>query len=283
MSLKTQGDVVKGAVLIVVSAAFFSAGGVAVRFLDGSLSPAVMLFWRNCLSSLLVIGWFAGAGLPQFQLRRLKPHLLRAALTHLGLLAYFTALTSIPLADAVLLRATGPLFVPVVAFLVYRHRSSLDVWGGTCIALLGVATLTGAGIGLDWGELIGMVSGLCGGAAAVSMWSMSKDDGSGTQMLWFSLLSVPISIGPLWSGVQIPDVLLWPDLLALAVFTLLSQVFMVMGFAAAPANRVIAWLYASAIFSAVIGYFCFNEPVTATMLLAFSLIIGGSYLSSRTR
>jgi drug/metabolite transporter (DMT)-like permease len=186
------------------------------------------------------------------------------------------ALVKIPLAEAVLLRASGPIFVPLIALLVYRQRSSLNVWAGIGLAFVGMAALTGADLKFHWGEVFGILSGLCGGAAAVSMWSMSKEDGADTQMLWFSLLSVACSVAPLWSGVQIPDVILWPDLIAVAVFTLLSQVFMAMGFVAAPANRVISWAYTSAIFSAAIGFVFFNEPLTAAMLIGFALIVGAA-------
>ncbi|MEQ1716129.1 MAG: DMT family transporter [Hyphomicrobium sp.] len=282
--LKSDGSVRLGSLLIVLSAASFVAGGAAVKALAEELNPIALLFWRNALSMLLVLVWFGVRGFPPLPTRWLAMHFLRSVLTYVGLVAFFVAVTHLPIANAVLLRATNPLFVPILALIVYRRMSDLNVWVGVMTGLIGIILVTApdaASWALSYGNAAGVFSGAMGGAAALAIWALSKEESPQTQIFYFSLISVACATLPLPWFWQLPGRESLPNLLYVALFTTLAQALLAAGCAIAPADKILPWSYTAVVFGAVIGLLWWNEVPTLGTIVGMTLAIGGASLASR--
>src|SRR6185295_8598396 len=100
----------RSAVLVVASSLLFALAGVAVKLAVTDLPKEVVVFFRNLLSLTLLLPWVAVRGLGAVRTRQFPLHLLRAGSTLSALYCYYYAVSRIPLADAVLLQFTGPIF-----------------------------------------------------------------------------------------------------------------------------------------------------------------------------
>ena len=115
-----RGRVLLGSALVASAGLMFALAGMGIKMAEESLSSFEVLFWRNVLSLAILTPWVI----------RYWPHSMRPA--HRGLMAmrgvalvaallcYYHAVSVLPLAEAVLLNFSSPIFVPVLGFLMFR-------------------------------------------------------------------------------------------------------------------------------------------------------------------
>ncbi len=280
--LKSEGNIVQGVGLMLLSALMFALAGVAVKFAVAELSTFSLVFWRNLLSFFLFMLWMYCTGFPDIKTKHMNLHLLRAVFTYATLAAYFYALSRIDFASAVLLQSSGPVFVPVLAFIFFRRLSDRYVWAGVVVAFAGVALLTGADrIGFSSGEISGILAGFFGGCSALTIWAMSGDEPPLRQMFYFSLLTLLIAIVLLPWTWQMPSPVTFIPLIALAICTTLAQYFFSAALAVSPADKVNTWSYASVVIAAVIGYVIWGEYLDAAAILGIVLVVIGAHITTR--
>ena len=112
----------RGAFYMVAAALLFAGVGVCVRILSTSLPNEMVVFFRSFfgLVALLPLAWHRGLG--SLKTRRLGGHLGRGLAGVAAMYCYFYAVAQMPLAEAVLLNYTTPLFVPFIAALWLHER-----------------------------------------------------------------------------------------------------------------------------------------------------------------
>ena len=280
--LKSDGRIVLGAVLVMVSAIMFAVGGAASKFLSNSIDPAAALLWRNFVSAFGVLLWFAVFGFPSIGSSRVGLNVLRGVVTFAGLWTYFVALAAIPLATAVLLRTAAPVFVPLIAITFYRRNSDRNVWIGAWIGLLGVALVVQPTMaGSSFGTLVGVLSGALGAAGAVLMWQLGDVDTPRTQFVWLTIVLTACSVAMAPWALTMPTNSDWPVIIVMAATTTASQILLVHAFTIAPADKVITWGYLSVVIGAVIGIVVWNEMSNPIALCGMAIIIVGSHLTTR--
>jgi drug/metabolite transporter (DMT)-like permease len=273
--LKSSGNVTRGALVVTLSAFCFAAGAIIVKHL--ALEPLVLTFWRNLISAALVLLWFTWRGWPPLATGLVRVHALRGALTYGGLVTYFSAVQFIPLADAVLLRATGPIFVPIFALLLFRRWSDRNVWGGVALGFLGLVLLVGpsfTGAAFYYG--VGLASGVLSGAAAISIWLLSNRETAGAQMLWFTGFNLAASVLPLPWVWQLPPAEAWVSLVGLAATTTASQGLLLWGCTIAPTDKILTWSYTSVVFAAIAGAVFWDEPLGIVAVAGMMLVVTGA-------
>jgi len=269
-----------------LSAAMFATSGAAVKSLVDQIDLMALVYWRNVLSFVV---FFAALGLmgrlrrDLLRTRRIKTHLLRAALTTVALYAYFYAVSQLELATAVMFLSSGPIFVPILALMLFGHRSGLPVWLGVLVAFLGVGVVVNPGVetlDLSWGILAGLATGILSGAVTIAIWSMSDTESPTGQIFYFTLfcmlLSAPLGV---WYW-QLPGPESYLMLAVLAAATSLAQYFQSLGCSFAPADRINTWSYTSILFSAAGAYLGWNERLDPHTIVGIVLVVLGAQLAS---
>ncbi|WP_420349773.1 DMT family transporter [Pelagibius sp.] len=286
--MKTPGtgnDIARGTVYMILAALLFSLGATSARFAASDLNVLVLVFWTNLGMFILMCGAVLfrrpNGGLGT---RRLPQHFLRAVFTYAALVTYFYALARIPFANAVILQSLGPLFVPVLAFLVFRRLSDRYVWLGVAISFAGVTLIIQPGqVGMSLGDAAAVLAALGGAAAALVIWSLSATEPADRQMFYFSLFALLLSALPLPWTWQWPGILQSMQIICVAAFTIVGQFFYAKAFSAAPGDKVITWSYMAIVFAAGIGFVAWDEPILATTAVGAALVVGGAHLATRER
>ena len=282
---KTGNDIALGTFYMVLAALLFALGATSARFAAGGLNVFTLVFWSNLWMFVMMCAWVSfnppagGIGT-----KRLARHFLRSVFTYSALVTYFYALAQIPFANAVILQSMGPIFVPVLAFLIYRRLSDRYVWLGVLISFAGVAMIIQPGnLGMSLGDASAILAALGGAAAALVIWSLSTTEPPARQMFYFSFFALLLSAIPLpwtWS---------WPSptqlgqIAFVAAFTIIGQYFYAKAFSTAPADKVNTWSYMTIVFAAGIGFVAWNEPILAMTVGGAVLVVGGAHLATRER
>src|SRR5882757_491210 len=109
-----------------------------VKATEDLTSTAVVLLFQNLICLLVIIPVTIHRGWGSLRTDKIGLHILRAATGTAAWYALFVAITLMPLTNAILLTFSAPLWMPVIAWVVFRLRASRAVWVGAVIGFIGV-------------------------------------------------------------------------------------------------------------------------------------------------
>ena len=109
--------------------------------------PAVQILFFRYFFGLLPVAVFVwrSGGLSNLRTRRLPLHILRACLLFTALWLFFEALQSLPLAEAIAVAFTAPLFVTALAGPLLGETVGARRWGAVLIGFLGAIIMVQPG------------------------------------------------------------------------------------------------------------------------------------------
>ena len=154
------------ALWMVVASFLFACMGVCVKLAADSFSTAEIVFYRNAISLLLIA---ALVGVRRVPLR--TPHwrfqLWRGASGFVSLCFYFYGISLLPLATAVTLAYTAPLFLALYLAAFGKARLNVGIVAALGVGFAGVALLLRPNLdGAQWlGITVSLVSGMLAGIA----------------------------------------------------------------------------------------------------------------------
>ncbi|MFQ6550641.1 DMT family transporter [Aestuariibius sp. 2305UL40-4] len=279
----TGDDIARGTRLMVFAALLLASGATSARFATEGMNVFVVVFWTNMTMFIMMSGYMLIAR-PEGGVHtdKLPLHFLRSVFTYGALVAYFYALAQIPFATAVILQSTGPVFVPILAILVFRRLSDRYVWLGVAISFVGVVLLVRPDrIGISLGEFSALLAALGGAAAALVIWSFSSTEPVARQMFYFSFFACLLSALPLPWTWHSPTLAHLTPIIAVAGFTIVGQFYYAKAFSAAPGDKVITWSYMAIVFAADFGFVFWGEPIVVLSALGAGLVVGGAHLATR--
>jgi drug/metabolite transporter (DMT)-like permease len=222
--------------------------------------------------------------------------LVRAVVLFLAYFAYYLAFPALPLANAVALYFTVPLFVVVLAGPYLGENSNLKVWGAVLIGLIGVVIMLKPGAGIF--EPAALLSLFAAAAYAFGQ-LMARKKGATTSAAVFSFwqngffLAVALILPLVFAGMGItaaphPSLQflvrpwVWPppsDTLLMASCGIIASagtILLVNGYRLAPANIAAAFEYTGLIWVSLFAFAFFGEvPGTSTIAGALFIVAAG--------
>ena len=277
-----------GAGFIVLGEFFFASMGVGIRVVSAELPNAMIVFGRNLIGLLLLAPWLLRRGVGDVHTAVPGLHLLRALAGVSAMYCFFYAIARLPLAEAMLLKLTAPLFIPLLAMLWLHERVSALLWVALGIGFAGVLVILGpqtepGTTTISAVALIGLLGGVLAAVAKVTVRRLSQSEPTSRIVFYFALIAGTVSAVPLLWDWQTPSprALLW--LLGIGAAATLGQLALTRGLSLAPASRMGAFGYFSVVFGAGYGWLLWDEPVTLAIALGSVLIAAGGILASRSR
>jgi len=281
-----------GAAFIIAGEFCFASMGVGIRVVSAELPNEMIVFGRNLIGLLILAPWLLRRGIRDVRTRVPGLHLLRAAAGVSAMYCFFYALANMPLAEAMLLKLTAPVFMPLIAMLWLHEQVTALLWVALGIGFAGVLLildpqLGGAGAGALAGvspvALIGLAGGLLAALAKVTVRRLSRTEPPVRIVFYFALIAGLISAVPLPWAWQTPSpaALLW--IAAIGGCATLGQLALTRGLSLAPASRMGPFGYSAVVFGAGYGWLLWSEPLTWGMIGGSLLIAVAGILASRSR
>ena len=272
----------RGALYMVTAALLFAGVGVCVRILSASLPNEMVVFFRSFfgLVVLLPLVWHRGFG--SLKTRHFSGHLGRGLAGVVAMYCYFYAVARLPLAEAVLLNYTTPLFVPFIAALWLHERVSPKLWVAIGTGFLGILFILRPGQDLfSAAALIGLASGVLAALAMTGVRRLTHTEPVFRIVFYFSLVSTVVAAAPLPVRWQTPDASLWLLLIVMGVIASLGQLLLTRAYACAPAAQVGPFSYATVVFAAVAGWVLWGEVLGVFSFVGAALVCLGGVLTIR--
>jgi len=258
----------RGAVLMVSAALLFAAMAAGIKFVSQSLPSEMVVFFRNLFGLFALAPWILRHGWSGIRTHRPWGHAARAGAGLAAMYCYFFALGRLPLAEAVLLNYSMPLFIPFIAWWWLGERVAPKLWGAIVIGFLGIALILKPGLALfSPVSLIGLAAGILGATAMVGIRRLTHTEPAFRIVFYFSFLATIVSGVPLAWTWQTPRPELWAPLLAIGALATIAQVLMTRAYAEAPAAAVGPFIYSTVVFAALAGWGFWGERVDLISLV----------------
>ncbi len=258
--------------------------------------PLTEVMAVRCLVSLpiLVAVVYAQGGLGALLSHRLGLLVLRAVILFFSYTLYYLAIAALPLADAIALFFTVPLFIVAMAGPYLNERITGRTLATVLVGMAGVLIMLRPGAGLfDWAALLSLASAAFYGFAQLMARKLGDSESAAVMTFYqngvylagalaaaalFQFLgpahathpSLEFLVRP-WALPTVTDLALMAacGFIASAGMILLSQAYRL-----APANRVATFEYTGILWSPLWGFVFFAEVPRQTTVIGATLIIG---------
>lgn len=273
---------VAGALNIIAASIMFAIMGALIKKASVSLNSGMVVFFRNIVAlGLMLPAAFRGNDIGGLKTGEIGLHLVRSLSGLAAMYLYFFTLTKLPLAEAVLLSYTSPLFIPFVAHSWLGEKINARLLTAMLIGFGGVILIMKPGTGMfQPAAVIGLSAGAVASISMVSIRRMAATEPPFRIVFYYTLIATIVSAVPLpWTWIT-PDPELWLVLLGLGVFACLGQLFVTKGYTLAPSAQIGPFTYSTVLFAAVLGYLFWGEKLDLYTLGGGILIFAAGILAA---
>ncbi|MFC5490033.1 DMT family transporter [Dokdonella soli] len=272
----------RAVLLMVASTCCFGLMAIIIRIASKSLHPFEIAFFRSFFGALAAAPLLWRNGRSMLHTDRLIFYVLRCAIGTLGMLAGFWAIAHLPLAQAIALSYSSPLFVTIGAVLFLGEVVRLRRWSAVVAGFIGVLVIVRPGTdGFTAASLVAVFAAAMTGIVTISIKFLSRSDPADTIVLLTTWLWVPLSLpAALWVW-QWPPASVWPWLIATGVLGTGGQYFWTHALRLADASTLAPFSYLQLIIVAVLAWLTFGETLDRYTALGAAIVIGASLYIAR--
>ncbi|WP_070962716.1 DMT family transporter [Vibrio sonorensis] len=261
------------AILFLVLGNFFaSLSDVAIKLLDGGVSPWQYVFVRQCLSALILFPWWLKLSSDKQKLTGFKVTLARSQLVLIGSGCMMVAVTYLPLATANAVIYAAPLLMLPLSLFLLGERPTLLKTIATSIGFIGVLIVLRPSQ-FHWAALFALGTATTLALFNILVRKIPNEQPVIATLFWTSLLSLPIAgLGALmtWQPMSIKE-LGW--ICSSAVLILSYNGLAVLAYKRAQATQIALAEYSGLVFVAIFGVVWFNEIPDAFTIIGILLIL----------
>jgi len=264
---------------MLAAAALFALMSVLVKHASATFSPAELVFYRSAFGLLSIWGVIAIS-----QRRLLAPlatshvasHFWRGLSGFTALVLFFYALSRLPLATAVTLNYTAPLFLAALSAWWLRERHGRGIVGAVLLGFVGIVLLLRPQVhGQDWPPaLAGLVSGMLAAVAYVNVKQLGRlGEPEWRVVFYFTLLST--AGGAAWmavAGYHMPQAGDWPWLIGIGITATLAQLALTRAYHRGRTLTVGSLAYTTVGFSALYGVLLFGERLPLMAWIGMAVV-----------
>ncbi|QQP89646.1 DMT family transporter [Skermanella sp. TT6] len=274
---------VEGALWMVTAAALFSVLNLLIRHASTELHPFQVTFFRNFFSLAFMLPWLMRAGLGGLRTRKWGLYSTRALTGLAAMLTWFYAISVMPLAEAVALNFTTPLFATVGAALFLGEVVRLRRWTATVVGFLGVLVIVRPDAdAIDLMAVLVLVSACFSAASALQVKALARTESTTAMVTYMVLFLTPMSLVPalfVWSWPSW-GMLVW--LVAMGGVATLGHLSLTRAFHMADASAMMPFDYTKLPFAALLGYVMFGETMDLWSWVGAGIIAGSTiYIAQR--
>jgi drug/metabolite transporter (DMT)-like permease len=268
----------------------FSSTSAAAKWLVATYPPGEVLFFRQVMSLLVcALIVLPAAGMGVFRTARLRDHGVRSAIQGGAQLCLLIAFTAMPLASAMAINFSSPLFATLLSAIFLREAVGLARALALTAGFAGVLIVTEPGAGtFQVAALFALANAVMYGSIATVVRGMSATESTETlimyQMVLLTLLFLPL----LLFGFVMPTPLDATIMLLSGVVNGIGQYLWTRAITLAPTSAVTPFYYFSLVWAMILGFAIWGDIPTAALLTGSAIVVGsGLFLlwreSSRSR
>ncbi len=262
----------------------FACMGLLVKLGAAHFSSIELVFYRS-LFGLLLTYLAMRASRVSLATEHWRIHCWRGLFGLGGLLLFFYCITQLPLATAVSLNNTWPLFLALLATIILKEHSHWGLIMAIVLGFMGVVLLLRPSLHEDQWEagLLGLTSGIFASIAHLNLKQLGKlGESEWLVVFYFTLICTGIT--GMWlsltnfSAITSSNVWL---LIGIGITATLAQLALTRAYRVGRTMVVGALAYSTVLFAGLWDAFFWNEILPISAWMGMGMIVLGSLLSLR--
>lgn len=268
---------------MVFSTVLFGLMAVCIRLASKQQHAFEIAFFRNLfgLAFTLPLLWQHGLGI--LKTEKLPLYLFRCFIGTIGMMSGFWALVHLPLAQAVAIAYSTPLFVTIGAVWVLGEVVRVRRWAAVVIGFIGVIILLRPGTDTFTGaSLVALLAALMSASVAISIKFLARTEKPDAIVIFTTLLWVPMSLIPALMVWQTPTGITWLWLVLCGLFGTSAHMCWTRALQLGDASMLTPISFLQVLVVGAFGYWLFDEAIDRyTFIGALIIFASNIYIAHR--
>jgi drug/metabolite transporter (DMT)-like permease len=265
-----------GIVYMIGATIMFSGSSAISKWQVATYPVGEVLFIRSSVSliccALFILPF---TGLAVFRTQRLHQHLLRSGTQATAQVFIVIAFSLMPLAGAMAINFSAPLFATLVSALVLKETVGWARGIALAVGFLGVLIVTNPGADtFQIGAVFALANAVMYGSVTAGVRGMTRTESTETLTMYQMILVTAYFALFVPFGFTVPT---WPDVLMLAangVFNAFAQYWWTRALHLAPASAVTPFYYLSLVWAMIMGFVIWGDVPTPALLVGSAIVVG---------
>lgn len=272
---RNEGNVPLGIICMILATVAFAGTHAVSKWLIANYPIGQVMFSRS-LVGLLVAGAILLPihGFGVYGTKQPRNHIMRGLSQSLSQTFSVLAFGLMPLAGAIAINFSAPLWSALVAIIFLKEKAGLVRWLVLLCGFTGVLIVTNPGADtLTLGAIFALLNAIMLGTVTVAVRGMASTESPQTLLIWQLTTVTFFHAFLLFFGVK------WAPPQDLALFALggitnlIGQYFWTKALVLAPATAVSPFFYFMLVWAMVIGYLVWGEVPTSGLLAGSGIVI----------
>ncbi|MFC3552441.1 DMT family transporter [Lysobacter cavernae] len=261
----------------------FGVMAIAIRLASESLHTFEIAFFRNFFGLLAVLPLLLQANRGSLRTRQLPRYFVRCAIGIGSMLAGFWAIGHLPLAQAISLSYSTPVFVTIAAVVFLHEHVRARRWAAVALGFLGVLVIVRPGSAdFSAGTLIALLAAVLSGVVAIQIKQLSRIDSANTIVLYTYLFWVPMSLLPALFVWEWPVGIAWLWVVAAGIFGTGGQVLWTHALKLGEVSALTPISFMQLPLVATAGWLWFGESLDRWTVIGAAIILASNaYIAHR--
>jgi drug/metabolite transporter (DMT)-like permease len=273
----------RAALLMLGSTVFFGLMAVMIKLASATLHTFEIAFFRNFfgLMAALPLLMLHGPGL--LRTTQLPRYVVRCAIGIVSMMAGFWAIGHLPLAQAVALSYTTPIFVTIAAVMFLHEQVRARRWAAVALGFVGVVIIVRPGSdSFSVGTLVALAAAVLSGIVSVQIKQLSRTEPADRIVLFTTMLWVPMSLLPALTVWEWPQGIVWLWVIAAGVFGTSGHMLWTRALKLGDVSALTPISFMQLPLVAIAGWLLFQEPLDRwTALGAGVIFAANAYIAHR--
>ena len=281
---ETRSDPIAAVAWVTIAMALFAGLAVCARAaMNAGLHPFVVVFLRNLFAVVLLLPLLAWRGRGLLRSPQIGLYGVRVAISFLSMLAWFYAISLIPIGEVTAISFLAPLFGTLGAIFLLGEKVRLRRWGALLIGFAGaMIILRPGGSPLGLGQVCAVLSAVATGLTVVLIKQLTSRDDPDKIVFLTNLMLLPLSLVPALFVWRWPTLAMLPPLLGMGVCAVVGHIALVRGYAATDASLAQTFEFSRLPFTVAIAYIAFGETIDIwTWIGALIIFASAIYITRR--
>ena len=278
-----QSSQTKTMILYIVSIVLFSIMNIFIRKAAENLHVLEVVFFRNLLAFILMLPILKSTGLVAIKMNNTKLFFLRGFFGAIGMVAGFTSLTLIPLAQATAISFSKPIFITIGASIFLGEIIKARRIAAIIIGIIGMLVIVQPGVdSFSFGIILAIFGALAHSLNALIVKKLTLTDTPQAIVTWMVIILIPITFIPAITVWEWPSFETWLYLWGIAIVGTLAHFLWTKSYSMADITSLEPIAFIKLPIMALIGWMIFSEiPGTWTWVGGLTIFMSTIYISHR--
>ena len=267
---------------MVASAILFGLMAIVIRYASSQQHPFEIAFFRCLFGALFALPLIRVHGIDILRTHRLGFYIARCAMGIVSMLCGFWALVHLPLAQAVALSYSTPMFITIGAVLVLGEVVRMRRWSAVIAGFIGVLVIVRpTASDFSTATLIALLAAAISGMVTISIKYLARTDPPDRIVLLTTLLWVPLSLPAALTVWEWPTLEIWPWLVLSGALGTGGHYCWTRALQMGDASALAPLSYMQFLVVGLLAWLLFDEQVDRYTLIGAGIVIGASLYIAR--